>query len=534
MTAADGTPVLSYARSAGYDEIVADDGAPRPVAAALWRHLAELGLTGLEERQRAAENEIAVSGVTFGTADDEPGAERPWAFDVVPRVLDAEEWTRVADGLVQRLRALNCFVADVYGSQGVLRDGIVPPELVVSSPNFRPQCVGARPPGGLWAHICGTDLVRAEDGTLYVLEDNLRVPSGAAYLLENRHVSKRSFPELFRSYSVEPVDQYIGRLGSMMASLAPWAASPRIVLLTPGVHNSAYYEHVFLAQQLGVDLVEGRDLVVLDDDVVYVRTLDGLERVDVVYRRVDDVFLDPEAFRRDSVVGVAGIMRAWKAGHVAIVNAPGTGVADDKGLYPYVERLVRYYLDEQAILPSVPTWRCAADNDRRYVLSNLGALVVKPSNESGGYGIVIGPQAGADALEHVRLRIESHPPGWVAQPLIPLSTMPTFIDGTLVPRHVDLRPFTLLGPATSYVTPGGLTRVARRSGSLIVNSSQGGGSKDTWVVDRVLQPPLEGEEEPRWAATEATPRTDSEQSTWRRQMQQQQQQQQQRQRQRQR
>ena len=264
-------------------------------------------------------------------------------------------------------------------------------------------------------------------------------------------------------------------------------------------------------------------MVVLDDDVLYVRTLDGLERVDVVYRRIDDVFLDPEAFRRDSVVGVAGIMRAWKAGNVAIVNAPGTGVADDKGLYPYVERLVRYYLHEEAILPSVPTWRCASDDDRRYVLANLGALVVKPSNESGGYGIVIGPQARPDALDHVRRRIDSHPAGWVAQPVIPLSTMPTLIDGALVPRHVDLRPFSLLGPNTTYVTPGGLTRVARRDGSLIVNSSQGGGSKDTWVVDRVLEPPHKGDDGPRWATAEATPPLETEQGAWRRQMQQQQQ-----------
>lgn len=460
--------------AAGYDELVESDGRPRSVAGALWRHLDRLGPVGLAERQRAADDEITAAGVTFG-------ADNPWAFDVVPRIVAADDWARIEAGLLQRLRALNRFLDDVYHAQHVVRDGIVPADLVAGSPNFRPQCVGVHPPGGVWAHICGTDLVRAEDGTIYVLEDNLRVPSGASYLLENRLVTKHAFPELFRSYSVEPVDTYVTRLASLLASLAPDVTDPRIVVLTPGVHNSAYFEHAFLAQQLGVDLVEGNDLVVLDD-VLYVHTIDGLERVDVVYRRVDDSFLDPDAFRRDSLVGVRGLVRAWKAGNVALVNAPGTAVADDKALYPFVPQLVGYYLGEEPILPSVPTWRCADEEDRRYVLGHLDALVVKPSNESGGYGIVIGPRAGADALQHVARRIEAHPPGWVAQPMLPLSSMPTVIDGRMAPRHVDLRPFTLLGPDTAYVTAGGLTRVARQEGSLIVNSSQGGGSKDTWVV----------------------------------------------------
>ena len=477
---------LGYVPSAGYDELVELDGRPRPVAQALWRQLVRLGPAGIEERQRAAEREISAAGVTFGATAEGEQADRPWPFDVIPRVVTSSEWHRVKAGLMQRLWALNRFVDDVYHAQMAVRDGVVPAELVAGSPNFRAECMGVDPPGGIWAHICGTDLVRAEDGTLYVLEDNLRVPSGASYVLENRLVTKHAFPDLFRSYSVEPVDHYVSRLGALLASLVPGVSDPRIVVLTPGVYNSAYYEHAFLAQQLGVDLVEGADLVVADDDRLYARTIGGLEPVDVVYRRIDDQFLDPETFRRDSLVGVTGLVRAWRAGNVALVNAPGTGVADDKAFYPYVGDMIRYYLAEEPLLPSVPTWRCADPEDRRFVMSNLGALVIKPANESGGYGIVIGPQAGADALEHVALRIEAHPAGWVAQPLLALSTMPTMVDGAVVPRHVDLRPFTLLGPEGGYVTAGGLTRVARPAGSLIVNSSQGGGSKDTWVVDETV------------------------------------------------
>ncbi len=477
---------LCYVPSAGYDELVEADGRPRPVAEALWRQLVGLGPAGVADRQHAADGEIRAAGVSFGASAEGEQGDRPWPFDVIPRVVASSEWQRVETGLVQRLTALNRFVDDAYHAQMAVRDGVVPAELVAGAPNFRAECMGMDPPGDIWAHICGSDLVRAEDGTLYVLEDNLRVPSGASYLLENRLVSKHAFPELFRSYSVEPVDHYLARLGALLASLVPEVADPRMVVLTPGVYNSAYYEHAFLAQQLGVDLVEGADLVVADDARLYARTIGGLEPVDVVYRRVDDSFLDPEAFRRDSLVGVPGLLRAWRAGNVAVVNAPGTGVADDKSLYPYVGDLIRYYLAEEPLLPSVPTWRCADPEDRRFVLANLDALVVKPANESGGYGIVIGPRAGPEALEHVARRIEAHPAGWVAQPLLPLSTMPTLVDGAVVPRHVDLRPFTLLGPDGAYVTPGGLTRVARQAGSLIVNSSQGGGSKDTWVVDETV------------------------------------------------
>jgi uncharacterized circularly permuted ATP-grasp superfamily protein len=480
---------LPYLPSGGYDELVDADGRPRPIAGPLWSHLTRLGIGALDERQREADDEVRSVGLTFRTYEDDTSVDRPWPFDVIPRILDAGEWAKIEAGLVQRLIALNHFIDDAYHDQLIVRAGVVPDELVTGSPNFRSECVGVDVIGGVWAHICGSDLVRDETGTLFSLEDNLRVPSGVSYVLENRLVAKHVFPELFRSYSVQPVDQYVGRLAELLASVAPNVTDPRIVVLTPGVHNSAYFEHAFLAQQLGVDLVEGSDLVVPEDNMVFVKTIDGLERVDVIYRRVDDMFLDPEAFRRDSLVGVPGLMRAWSSGNVAIVNAPGTGIADDKGVYPLVPAMIRFYLAEEPILPNVPTWRCADDAARKHVLANLGSLVTKPANESGGYGIVIGPKAGPEALVHVARRIEQHPAGWVAQPMLNLSTMPTLIDGEISPRHVDLRPFTLLGPEGSYVTPGGLTRVARPLGSLIVNSSQGGGSKDTWVVDGAIADP---------------------------------------------
>jgi len=472
-----------YLLGTGYDEIVGPDGEPRAVARALWQHLARLGPEALADRQRAADREIRTIGVTFRTSEGGTSVDRPWPFDVIPRIVDSGEWARLRDGLTQRLRALNLFIDDVYHAQRCIQAGIVPAEVIVGSPNFRPECVGVTPPGGVWAHICGSDLVRGEDGTFYVLEDNLRVPSGVSYLLENRMVTKHVFPELFRSYSIEPVDPYISRLGHLLSSLVPDVRHPTIVVLTPGVHNPAYFEHAFLAQQLGVELVEGGDLVVLDDDTVHMRTVGGLEQVHVIYRRVDDVFLDPASLRRDSLVGVPGLIRAWRAGTVALVNAPGTGVADDKAVYAFVPEIIRFFLGEEPILPNVPTWRCGDPDDRRFVLAHLDALVVKPANESGGYGIVIGPAAGPAALALVAQRIEQHPPGWVAQPVLSLSTMPTLCDGTVSPRHVDLRPFTLFGPDGAYVAPGGLTRVARQEGSLIVNSSQGGGSKDTWIVD---------------------------------------------------
>jgi uncharacterized circularly permuted ATP-grasp superfamily protein len=477
-----------YPYGDGYDEYVQSDGTLRVESDALWRHLQTMGMPALREHQAAAEREIRAIGVTFGVDGQETQTERSWPLDLIPRIVVASEWKRIEAGLIQRLEALNCFIDDCYHEQRAVRAGAVPAELVVNSPNFRPECVGARPVGAIWAHICGSDLVRDADGTIYVLEDNLRVPSGVSYMIENRMVAKRIFPELFRSYSVEPVDPYLTHLGALLSSVSAPVDEPTVVVLTPGTYNAAYFEHAFLAQQLGVELVTGDDLVVLDDDTVAMKTIDGLQRVDVVYRRVDDLYLDPEVFRRDSKVGVPGLVRAWRSGRVAIVNAPGSGVADDKAVYAFVPELIRLFLEEEPILPNVPTYRCGDPEERDYVLEHLGELVVKPANESGGYGIVIGGRAGPEALELVKRRIAAYPAGWVAQPTLALSTVPTLCEGSLAPRHVDLRPFVLLGPGGSYVTKGGLTRVALQPGSLIVNSSQGGGSKDTWVVDAATIP----------------------------------------------
>jgi uncharacterized circularly permuted ATP-grasp superfamily protein len=477
--------VLStYRPGRGCDELLGTNGQPRPIAEELVAALRLSGHAGLNDRQAAADEEIRRIGVTFQILGDDLGIDRPWPFDVIPRLIHADEWRRIQDGLAQRLQALNLFIDDVYHDQRSIQAGVVPGDVVVRSPNFRPECVGADPPGRIWAHICGSDLVRGEDGTLYVLEDNLRIPSGVSYLLENRMVAKRVFPELFRRYSVEPVDPYIARLSQMLTRLRPEVDDPTVAILTPGVNNSAFCEHAFLAQQLGAELVEGGDLVVVED-VVYMHTIDGPERVDVLYRRIDDAYLDPEVFRLDSLIGVSGIMRAWRAGNIAIVSAPGAGVADDKAIYGYVPEIIRYFLGEEPILANVPTWRCGDPADCRYVLGHLDTLVVKPATESGGYGVVIGPTAGPDALLKVAQRIERHPWNWVAQPVISLSTMPTLVNGRLEPRHVDLRPFTILGPTGAFVAPGGLTRVARSSGSLVVNSSQGGSSKDTWVVSSI-------------------------------------------------
>ena len=477
---------LDYAGGPTFDEAVDANARPRPVASPLWDHLDRLGPAGLLDRQSAADREMLGAGATFAVYRDGTTWERAWPLDVVPRLIAAAEWDVIDAGLTQRLRALNRFIDDVYHEQRAVRDGVVPATLVTGSANFRPECMGIDPPGGIWAHICGSDLVRDEDGTFYVLEDNLRVPSGVSYMLQNRAVVKRVLPDLFRSYSVAPVDPYLEHLRSLLHAVSPAQRDPVVVVLTPGVGNSAHFEHAYLARHLGAELVEAADLVVLDDATLCMRTIGGLERVDVVYRRVDDLFLDAEVFRRDSVVGVPGLLRALRAGTVAVVNAPGAGIADDKAVYGFVPALVRYYLGEEPILPNVPTYWCGDTAQRQHVLDHLGSLVVKPATESGGYGVVIGPRSGADTLTHLTRRIERYPAGWVAQPVVALSTAPTLCDGNLEPRHVDLRPFALRGPDGSYVTRGGLTRVAASAGSLIVNSSQGGGSKDTWVVDGTL------------------------------------------------
>jgi uncharacterized circularly permuted ATP-grasp superfamily protein len=468
--------------SATYDELVGADGHPRPAALRTSDHIQALGDAELRARQRAAAAEVRAEGITFVVSDGRTNLDREWPFDVIPRVMDAREWTRIERGLVQRLAALNRFIADLYGKQQVIADGVFPRAVLETSRFFLPACLGMSPRHDVWAHICGTDLVRDADGTVYVLEDNLRVPSGVSYMLENRHISKRVFPELFRDESIRPVDGYCSRLYALLVSLAPGnVPEPRVVLLTPGIANAAYFEHCYLAQQMGIDLVEGADLLVRDD-CVYMRTIAGLQQVHVIYRRVSDEFLDPEVFNPASVIGCPGLMRAWRAGNLALVNAPGAGVADDKLVYSYVPDLIRYYLDEDAILPNVPTFRLFDGGDRRHVLADLARFVVKPANESGGYGVVVGSKASPEELERCRAAIESDPRNFIAQPIVQLSTAPTLCEDGIEPRHLDLRPFVLSG-AESYVTRGGLTRVALRKGSLVVNSSQGGGSKDTFVVD---------------------------------------------------
>lgn len=476
---------MARVRASGvhWDELIAADGSARPGAEALVEVLSGMDLSELRERQALAELDIVMSGVTFTVYDDGRGIDRAWPFDIIPRIITAREWRRIEAGLVQRIHALNAFIDDLYNEQRVIADGVFPAELLEHSVNFRPQCRGVRPKHGVWAHVCGSDLVRDADGTVYVLEDNLRVPSGVSYVLENRSVSKRVFADLFARQSILPVDRYTDDLARMLASLAPdTIRHPQVAVLTPGIYNSAYYEHSFLAQRIGAALVEGSDLIVDNDDRVYMRTIGGLERVDVIYRRVDDAFLDPEEFRPDSTLGVPGLMRSWRAGKVAIANAPGAGVADDKVVYAWVPELIRYYTGQEPLLPNVPTYRCYLPDERAYVLEHLDQLVVKPANESGGYGLLIGDRATpAERAAHAVL-IEADPRNWVAQPILSLSTVPTLRDHDIEPRHVDLRPFILSG-ATTHVTQGGLTRVALTEGSLIVNSSQGGGSKDTWIVE---------------------------------------------------
>ena len=483
LDGAPATPIHwdTYESPGCWDEMV-EHGRPRADGAGVADYLASLSIEELQERQRAAELAIEARGITFAVYSEAGNIDRAWPFDVIPRVIAGKEWDRIAVGLTQRLHALNLFIDDLYGPQKVVKDGVFPAELLHNSVNFRPQCVGAAPAHRAWANICGSDLVCGADGTMFVLEDNLRVPSGVSYMLENRVVTKRVFADLFRDLEIRPVDGYPARLFDLLASLSPRRGEvPTIALLTPGVFNSAYFEHAYLAQQMGVHLAEGADLMV-DDDIVYLHTIAGPARVDVIYRRIDDLFLDPEAFRSDSTLGVRGLMRAWRAGNVAIANAPGAGVADDKVVYSFVPDLIRYYLDEAPKIDNVPTFLCIDPVQRQHVLANLAEFVVKPANESGGYGVFVGSKATLADFEVVRRQVETDPRNWIAQPIVSLSTAPTLIDGALVPRHLDLRPFILSGH-DSYVTQGGLTRVALREGSLVVNSSQGGGSKDTWIVE---------------------------------------------------
>ncbi|MBK8971851.1 MAG: circularly permuted type 2 ATP-grasp protein [Hahellaceae bacterium] len=467
-----------------YDELITDKGKPRKVAQALAKQLAKYGDEELERLKATAELAIKEMGISFTVYDQEGGSiDRQWPFDIIPRVISKKEWDVVEEGLKQRVKALNAFISDLYGEQKIIKDGVFPAEVIKNSKNFRPQCVGMKPAFGVWAHICGSDLVRHSDGQIYVLEDNLRVPSGVSYLLENRQVMKRVFADLFGDFSITPVDDYSSQLFDMLCALSPRKiALPQVVVLTPGIYNSAYFEHAYLAQQMGCELVEGTDLVVSDDDCVYMKTIYGLERVDVIYRRVDDMFLDPEVFNSSSVLGVRGLMRAWLKGNVALANAPGAGVADDKVVYAFVPDMIKYYLGEEAILPNVPTYLCMKPDDCAYVLEHLEELVVKPANESGGYGMLVGPKSTRKEREKFAELIKADPRNYIAQPTLNLSTVPTLIDGEVEPRHVDMRPFILSGEQI-YVTTGGLTRVALKKGSLVVNSSQGGGSKDTWIID---------------------------------------------------
>ena len=473
----------SYETNGFYDDMMIGPGRPREEARTVARYLASLGTEEIRSRQQAAETAIEEMGITFTVYSEGSNIDRAWPFDIIPRIIAAAEWERTEAGLRQRLRALNLFIGDVYAEQRIVKDGVFPGELLANSKSFRPQCIGIPPPHGAWAHICGSDLIRDHRGDFYVLEDNLRVPSGVSYMLENRLLTKRVFGELFAESSVLPVADYPNQLFDMLGSISPRPGDfPEVVVLTPGIYNSAYFEHCFLAQQMGAELVEGSDLVVGDDDCVYMRTIDGLQRIDVIYRRIDDLFLDPEAFNPESSLGVPGLMRAWRKATVGLANAPGAGVADDKVVYAFVPKIIRYYLGEDPILPNVPTHVCLYEDERRYVLEHLDQLVVKPANESGGYGMLIGPTASAAERAEFACRIAADPRNYIAQPLVKLSTVPTVVDDRVEPRHVDLRPFILQGERM-YVTPGGLTRVALRRGSTVVNSSQGGGSKDTWVME---------------------------------------------------
>ncbi|MCC6697218.1 MAG: circularly permuted type 2 ATP-grasp protein [Candidatus Hydrogenedentes bacterium] len=478
----------SYDPGEFYDELFEETGEARPGARLLIQMINSLDEGELRQRQAAAERALYNMGITFNVYGDTAGTERIFPFDLIPRIVDAREWDWLEQGLKQRIRALNLFIDDIYHDQKVLKDRIIPEHVIQSAKSLRPQCAGLNPPRGVWCHVTGTDLVRDRDGQFYVLEDNLRCPSGVSYVLENREVMKRTFPQVFEASKVRPVVDYPMRLLDMLQYMAPpGVTSPKVVVLTPGSYNSAYFEHSFLAQQMGVELVEGRDLLV-DNGHVVMRTTKGFERVDVIYRRIDDDFLDPNAFRADSMLGVPGIMDVYRAGRVALANAPGTGIADDKVIYAYVPKLIKYYLDQDAIIPNVPTYVCWDDSERDHVLVNLDKMVVKAANESGGYGMLVGPHASeADRATFAEL-VKANPRNYIGQPTLSLSRVPTIVDDHFEGRHVDLRPYILYGDDI-YVLPGGLTRVALKKGSLVVNSSQGGGSKDTWVVTAPLTRP---------------------------------------------
>jgi uncharacterized circularly permuted ATP-grasp superfamily protein len=470
-----------YQLDTAYDEMLQTDGEPRSHYEALYRRLLAFSPEELERRQRISDLTFLNQGITFTVYGNDAGTERIFPYDLLPRIITGAEWNVIERGLTQRITALNMFLRDIYHEGRILADGIVPYGMVYSCQHYRREMRGVQVPNNTYVAVVGTDLVRTVDGRFCVLEDNLRVPSGVSYMLVNRQVIKRAFPRLFANYNVRPIDDYGRALLGTLRSLAPAdCQQPTIVLLTPGIFNSAYFEHAFLARQMGIELVEGRDLLV-HDNRVYMRTTAGLRRVDVIYRRLDDDFLDPLAFRHDTILGVPGLLNVYRAGNVALANAIGTGVADDKAIYAYVPQIIRYYLAEEPILDNVETYLCDVPDQRRYVLENLDTLVVKAVGESGGYGMLIGPHSTAAEREEFRRRIEHDPRNYIAQPTLQLSRAPCFVDGRIESRHVDLRPYVLSGERVRIV-PGGLTRVALRRGSLVVNSSQGGGSKDTWVL----------------------------------------------------
>ena len=472
----------SYESQGLFDEMYLPDHRARPHYAAVAARLESLGTAAFDRRREMANVSFINQGITFTVYGDQRGVEKIFPFDLVPRIIPASEWQVIERGLVQRITALNMFCDDVYHEQRILKEGVIPAELVLGAKMFRREMLGVEIPRKKYIHICGTDLVRDRDGRYLVLEDNGRTPSGVSYVLENRAVMKRVFPTLFSAYRVRSIEQYPRNLLACLRSMAQsHALDPTVVVLTPGIFNSAYFEHSFLARQMGVELVEGRDLVV-DGGFVFMRTTGGLERVDVIYRRVDDDFLDPLAFRPDSALGVPGLMGAYRMGNVALVNAVGTGIADDKAIYPYVPDMIRFYLNEDAILANVPTYICARPDDRQYVLEHLHELVVKSTNESGGYGMLMGHQAPSSERAAFATKIAADPRNFIAQPVVELSQHPSYVDGHFEGRRIDLRPYILFGEKV-VVMPGGLTRVALRKGSLVVNSSQGGGSKDTWVLE---------------------------------------------------
>lgn len=465
-----------------YHEFYADDFSPRNHYQLLWDHIRATGNNALETKAHESQLALQTEGVTFTVyGESEEGIERIWPFDLIPRIITAAEWSRIESGLKQRVKALNLFLADLYGEQKIIKDGVIPPELIYQGKDFRREIVGIIPPQGIYTHISGIDIIRDEQGDFLILEDNLRTPSGVSYMIENRVIERRILPDFFNKYRVRRVEHYPSLLLDALRYLSPRGkGTAEIVLLTPGVYNSAYFEHTFLAKEMGIELAEGRDLVTVND-IVYLKTTKGLKRVDVIYRRIDDDYLDPLVFRSDSTLGIAGVINAWRAGNVAIVNAPGSGIADDKAVYPYVPDIIRYYLNQQPILKNVPTYQMTNVTDREYVFDNMERMVIKAVSESGGYGMLMGPSSTPALRKEFMDRVLENPRNYIAQPVVYLSRHICYMDGELEARHLDLRPFTIYGEDIQVV-PGGLTRVALRKGSLVVNSSQGGGSKDTWVL----------------------------------------------------